>query len=80
MTGKFIDYMVQTNPSKYKKHIHTEHGKKVLYLRVLKALYGCIKSGILWHKLLFQKHGSVLNPYDLCVANKITSEKQCTIT
>jgi len=35
--------MCKVNPQ-YKKQVRNERGKKVLYLRVLKALYGCIES------------------------------------
>jgi len=57
-------------------------GEKVLYLRLLKALYGCMKSALLWYELFMgtlQKMGFELNPYDPCVANKIVNGKPCTI-
>ncbi|KAG7358201.1 hypothetical protein IV203_014788 [Nitzschia inconspicua] len=38
----------------------------------LKALYGCVKSALLWCK------GFELNPYDPCVTNKMFNGKQCT--
>ena len=47
-TGKFVSYMVQTDPGKY---VRIRNGKKGLYLRVVKALYGCTKLGILWYTL-----------------------------
>ena len=78
INGKFVDYMVHTDPGEYTKHVRIENGKKVLYLRVPKAIYRFIKSGLLWHKLFYetlQKHRFVLNSYDLCVANKIIGEK-----
>ena len=54
----------------------------MLYLRLLKALYGCIKSALLWYELFsstLKDMGFVLNPYNECVANKIINSKQCTI-
>jgi hypothetical protein len=48
----------------------------------LKALYGCVKSALLWYELFtstLQGQGFELNPYDSCVANKIVNGKQCTI-
>ena len=59
-----------------------EQGKKVLYLRVLKALYGCIESALLWYEMYsstLEHMGFVINPYDKCVANKDINGKQCTI-
>ncbi|KAG7367148.1 hypothetical protein IV203_029818 [Nitzschia inconspicua] len=38
----------------------------------LKALYGCVKSALLWCK------GFELNPYNPCVTNKMFNGKQCT--
>jgi hypothetical protein len=76
--------MVQTNPGKYAKYVHTaKNGKKLLYVQLIKALYGCIQSAMLWWKLLtstLEKQGFKVNPYDPCVANKImTDGTQCTI-
>jgi hypothetical protein len=54
----------------------------VLYLQLLKALYGCVKSALLWYELFagtLTEMGFQLNPYDTCVANKTINGKQCTI-
>ena len=59
-----------------------ENGKAVLYLQLLKALYGCVKSALLWYGLFtgtLQGMGFELNPYDTCVTNKTVDEKQCTV-
>jgi Reverse transcriptase (RNA-dependent DNA polymerase) len=81
--GDMVDYMVASNPDKYGAFVHiTSSGKKLLYVELLKALYGCIKSALLWYKLLASTLidlGFELNPYDLCVANKMIDGKQCTI-
>lgn len=48
----------------------------------MKALYGCVKSALLWYDLfssVLVQRGFVLNPYDPCVANCVISGKQCTI-
>ena len=81
--GDMVDHMVAANPEKYEKYVHiTSNGKKRLYVQLLKALYGCIKSGLLWYNLLvstLQVMGFELNPYEPCVANKMIDGKQCTI-
>ena len=46
------------------------------------AIYGCIKSALLWYELFsetLQGMGFVINPYDRCTSNKIINGKQCTI-
>ena len=73
--------MCQVNP-KYEKFVVIENGKKVLYLQLLKALYGCVQSALLWYDLFTNtlvQMGFKLNPYDLCVANSQITGKQCTI-
>ena len=81
LRGEFVDIMCEVNP-KYKPFVKIENGKKVLYLRVLRAIYGCIESALLWYDLFsstLAKMGFTINPYDRCVANKIINGKQCTI-
>jgi Reverse transcriptase (RNA-dependent DNA polymerase) len=54
----------------------------VLYLQLKKALYGCVKSALLWYKLFsgtLQDMGFQLNPHDVCVANKTINGSQCTV-
>ena len=43
LEGYMVDLIVLVHPDKYSKFIVYKHGEKVLYLKVLKALYGCIK-------------------------------------
>ena len=65
MTGEAVDIMCKVNPS-YSKFVAIENGKKVLYLRLLKALYGCVKSALLWYELFVSvliPMGFTLNPY-----------------
>lgn len=79
--GESVDILCKINPD-WEDFITIEGGKKVLYLRLIKALYGCIKSALLWYELFvttLQKVGFELNPYDACVANKMIEGKQCTI-
>ena len=69
-------------PELYRTYVTLRNGKKVLYVKLEKALYGLLNSGLLfWKDLssLLIKNGFVLNPYDTCVANKIIDGTQCTI-
>ena len=59
-----------------------EKEKKVLSLQLLKALYGCLRSALLWYELYSTKlkgMGFVLNPHDSCVADKDINGKQFSI-
>jgi hypothetical protein len=81
LEGASVDIMCDVC-EEYKEFVTYENGKKVLYLRLLKALYGCVKSALLWYELFtgtLTHMGFELNPYDTCVANKIVNGKQCTI-
>ena len=46
LEGEDVDIMCKVN-EKYNRFVCWERGKKVLYLRLLKALYGCVKSALL---------------------------------
>jgi hypothetical protein len=81
LVGKAVDVMCQVNP-KYENFVVIENGKKVLYLQLLKALYSCFQSALLWYGLFTNtlvQMGFKLNPYDLCVANSQIKGKQCTV-
>ena len=50
LVGKEVDIMCDVNPN-YKQYVAThEKGQKVLYLQLIQALYGCIKSALLWYE------------------------------
>ena len=54
----------------------------VLYLGLRKALYGCLKSTLLWYELFantLKDFESELNPYGYCVVNNHINVSQCTI-
>ena len=50
ITGVLVDLLVQLNPEEYGKHVVCENGKRVLYVQVLRALYGMLKAALLWYK------------------------------
>ena len=80
--GEIAEMLVKLDPKLYRKFIKDEHGKPVLYVELLKALYGTMRAALLfWKKLSSQlvEWGFVINPYDWCVANKMINGKQCTI-
>ena len=57
-------------------------GKKVLYVKLKKALYGCLKSAILFYRKVsinLTTMGFKIKFYDPCVANKMVGGKQLTV-
>ena len=80
-TGYTVRMLCDMNPS-HRDYVVNENGTTVLYVRLAKALYGCVKSAYLWYHVFsgtLQKLGFVLNPYDQCIANRDINGSQCTI-
>ena len=50
LEGEFVDTVCGVNPY-HIPNTWDENGKKVLYLSIMKALYGCIESALLWYEL-----------------------------
>ena len=81
LVGDAVDILCTVNPM-YLEFVVIENGQKVLYVQLLKALYGCVTSALLWYDLftsVLTQIGFTLNPYDACVANAIIDGSQCTI-
>ena len=69
---EFVDIMCEVNPY-HKPDFKYDIGKKVLYVKVMRAIYGCIKSAMLWYNFYVKtlKYlGLSINTYNICVANK----------
>ncbi len=82
MVGTLAELMVKTNPKIYQQYVMLEKGRSVLYLQLQKALYGMMKSALLFYRKLvseLQEMGFEINPYDPCVANKTVNRSQMTI-
>jgi hypothetical protein len=46
ITGQTVDILCKVS-KEYQSFVCIEHGKPVIYLRLVKALYGCVKSALL---------------------------------
>ena len=80
---KLYELMVKNAPEVYRKYVVIEKGKMVLYVQLLKALYGCLRSALLFYRKPLDEleyRGFILNPYDPCVVNKMIGGKEFTIT
>ncbi|GFH56495.1 hypothetical protein CTEN210_12971 [Chaetoceros tenuissimus] len=79
--GQFVDIMLEVNPD-FTESVRYEKGKKVLYCRILKALYGMIESALLGYNMfadVLLQEGFKINKIDKCVAYKVVDGKQLTI-
>jgi hypothetical protein len=80
--GKLAQMLLQADPQVYAPFVTGENGSAVIYSEILKALYGMIKSPLLFYRKLrkdLESIGFTVNPYDTCVANKIVKNKQLTV-
>jgi hypothetical protein len=81
--GPLVDILVEIAPEVYADYVTYENGRKILYVEMLKALYGMLQSSLLYYKKFrkdIESIGFVVNPYDPCVANRIVNGKQHTVT
>jgi hypothetical protein len=50
--GEIAEMLVKMDPKMYRKYVKNEKGKTVLYVELLKALYGTMRAALLFWKLL----------------------------
>ena len=80
--GELVNILCEMD-SIYKQYVVNEGSSKVLYVHVLKAIYGLLVSAMRFYKKLssdLKRKGYTINPYDPCVANKMINGKQHTVT
>jgi hypothetical protein len=82
ITGILLDLLVSLDPELYGPHVVYEDGKKVLYLEVIRALYGMLVAALLWYQQFrkdLEGQGFKFTAYDPCDANRVKDKKQQTI-
>jgi hypothetical protein len=83
LDGTLAELMVTVDPKIYRKYITSNaKGKPVLYVKLEKAVYGMMKSALLFYRKLVAdliSLGFEINPYGPCVANKSIHGKQLTV-
>ena len=75
--------LVDISPHDYQDYVRFEGNQKVLYVEMIKALYGMLQSSLLYYKKFWkdlEEIGFKINPYDPCVANRMINGTQHTIT
>ncbi len=81
--GQLVDILLELCPGVYDDYVRDEGRNKVVYVRMLRALYGMLISSILYYKKFrkdIESVGFEVNPYDICVANRTVNGKQQTVT
>ena len=74
LKGELAELLVTTAPQLYRQCVLNEQGKPVLYAELLKALYGTLKTALLFYKKLrrtMDDYGFIVNQYNSCVAIKL---------
>ncbi len=82
ITGVLVDMLVELNPTLYGPYVVYEKRGKVLYVRVLRAIYGMLEAALLWYTKFrreLEEEGFKFNPYDPCVANREKNGAQHTL-
>lgn len=83
LKGRLAELMVQVAPTLYRKYISVDRkGTAILYVKMQKAMYGLLRSALLFYRNLvgeLESAGFKLNPYDPCIANKTINGKQMTV-
>ena len=81
--GEMVDKLLEIDYELYSSYVSEEKGEKVMYVELLKALYGTLRAArLFWEKLrgkLVTDWGFVPNRYDSCVVNKMVDGKQLTV-
>jgi hypothetical protein len=80
LKGRLPKLMVKVAPNLYRKYISVDaKGSAILYVKMQKAIYGLLRSALLFFKKLvsdLKSTGFKLNPYNPCVANKTVNGTQ----
>jgi hypothetical protein len=86
LKGHLAELMVQVGPQLYRKFvIYDKNNQALLYVKLSKAIYGLLKSALLFYRKFVKDLKNyetpfTINPYNLCVANATINRKQMTIT
>ena len=82
LEGTLAELLTKCDPKLYRQYVVTENNKPVLYVELIKALYGTLRAALIfWRKLTAKliEWGFTINPYDWFVANKQIDGQQCTL-
>ena len=75
--GPLVRAVLGQLDTKFEKYLDSS-----VLIKLDRALYGCVEAAVLCYKDLRarqEEDGYIINPYDLCVFNKIYEGKQITV-
>ena len=82
-TGAMVTLLLEIDYDMYKEYVVVEKGERVMYMELLKALYGTLRAARLFSqklsKQLIDEWGFTPNKYDDCVVNKMINGQQMTV-
>ena len=82
-TGEMVKVLLQIDKEMYSEYVMIEKGEQVMYMELLKALYGTLRTACLfWQKLskqLIDVWWFVPNQNNNCVVNKTINGSQMTV-
>jgi hypothetical protein len=81
-TGKMVDLLMEIDQKMYGPCVVKEGKETVMYVELLKVLYGTVQAAqLFWEKLTGKllEWGFTANPYDPCVMNKVVKGTQLTV-
>ena len=82
-TGAMVNMLLQIDHEMYKNYVVIERGEQVMYMELLKALYGTLQAArLFWQKLSKQfidVWGYAPNKYNSLVVNKMINGHQMTV-
>ena len=77
--GVLVDWLIKLDPVSYLKYVVYKNCKKVLYLEVLRAIYGMLVASLPWYQKLrkdLEEIKFVFNNYNPCVTNRVINTHQ----
>ena len=84
LKGELAELMVLVDPEYYRPFLfHDSKGVALMYTRMNKAMYGMLKSALLFYRELrgdLEAYGFTINPYDPCVATMTINGSTMTVT
>ena len=79
---QIAEYQLIVAPEIYQPYVVLEKGKKLLYCEAQDTIHGTLKAALLFCKKLvkyFQQNCLNINPYDVCVFNKMVNGNHQTV-
>ena len=80
--GAMVDVLLEIDPERYGPCVCTYNGRRYLYAKAIKAIYGAMRSALLFYQLFsgqLKEWDFKINEYDACTMNKMVNGSQLTI-